>query len=170
MPRFDRDLPVVSWRHIVWENCLGPALSIVAVWLWYLSTVIFRFDVVAWLTRRDQMERPDDLITFAFCSAIFVTCVGGAMMSRRLRLAWLLTERGVEVVATVTKVGTFVAYQQTRVYYQYSCDGQVVDKIMSCILDEANAYEAGTKQLILICDPINPRRSMEKSAVYPKGD
>jgi hypothetical protein len=140
------------------------------VWLWCLSVAIFHFDVVAWWKRRDQFERPEDLVAFAYYFAIFVTCIAAVMISRRLRLAWLLAERGVEVVATITKVGTFVAYQQTRVYYQYSCDGQVVDRIMSCLVDVANKYEDGSKQLTLICDPVNPRRAMKKSDLFPSDD
>jgi hypothetical protein len=121
---------------------------------------------VSFLKRRDP-QPIRELIPIAFSIAIVFTVVGAAFGTYNTWRALRLAQFGIEVVARVTDLGTFAYYGQIRVYYEFSFHDQVVRKVMSCTREEAQQYQDGVKQLVVMCDPWRPRKCMLKSEVLP---
>lgn len=161
-----REITAAVWRHVLLENAVLPLLLVALGWGFYISAAIFHFDIISFIKRRDPKPL-HEMIPITFSVAIVFTIVGSAFGIFNTWRALRLAQYGAEVVARVTNLGSIGYYGQIRVYYEFSFDGQVVGKVMSCLREEAQEYRDGVKPLVVMCDPWRPRRSMLRTEVLP---
>lgn len=160
-----RELSAESWWHILWSNLFGPVGAIVIVWGFYVVAAVFDFDVLAYIKHREP-EPGGPNVAIYFWVAIVFSVGAVARAAYTIRRAAHLARHGVEVVATITKVGKLGMKGYVRVYYEYSLNGRRVEQVMSCPKFLAKEYRNGTRQLVLVCDPHRPQRSMARSDVW----
>jgi hypothetical protein len=161
-----RPLSPAQRRHILWENALLPGLLIALMWGLYLLSAIFDVDLLRYLQRRRQPGTPFMYLVLA-CGVTVGSLLWAAYYVHR---AWLLATRGVEVVATIKRVGRLKAGGMVRVDYEFWLNGLLIRQAMSCHEEAAEEYRRGTKPLVLVCDPRRPQRSLERSLVWPDAE
>jgi hypothetical protein len=165
MSKPTRDLSGAAWWHILWSNGLGPASITAFIWGCYVAAAVYDFDVFDFVKRRQQ--RPDPMRAEIYLSvAILFTAGALARAVYTISRAVKLARHGVEVVATITKVGSINMKGYVRVHYEYWLNGVRVQQVMSCPRFLADEYEDGTRELVLVCDARRPQRSMEKDNVW----
>jgi hypothetical protein len=166
MSEHTRELSSQAWRHILWSNALVPVAVTVLMWGLYAVAAVFDVDVLAYVKRRRERFEPADDFMYLVLAIVF-SAGAAAWAAYKIRRACTLARHGVEVVATIKHVGKLSMGGLVRVDYEYWLNGLRFQKAMSCLSETAQEYRDGTRQLVLVCDPRQPGRAMEKADVWP---